>query len=184
MKKSNRAKIHIVEGVTCSGKTTLVRDILFVVGQNCGLLERPPEHKVGDDWIEHQKAVFDEYLTRFKLANGDLYADFSPFGCIPFTTAIMACYPPESEDKADRMNDLVRYMRESCDELCKQHMIYLHRYLTLDVESCWRRLSGRGRVGDNSWDYEFLEELIRHYDKFFSEAGLKILTNDRVIGLL
>lgn len=158
-----RSKIHVVEGVTCSGKSTTVKDILLVLGENAGLIEHPPRHEWSSDWKEHQRQVFDEYYSRFWDAEGEFYADFSPFACIPFCLAIEAHYGID-------MSDLVGEMLDACNLLCQRHLIYLHRYFKVGLDTVLSRLATRQRKGDDTWDAGFLAELIKQYDIYFTQT--------------
>lgn len=158
-----RSKIHVVEGVTCAGKSTVVRDIVSVLGANAGLIEHPPRHEWSSDWKEHQRQVFNEYYSRFWDAEGEFCADFSPFACIPFCMAIQEHYGVD-------MDALITEMRDACNLLCKRHILYLHRYFRVDVDTVLKRLALRKRAGDDTWDESFLPVLIKYYDAFFTEA--------------
>lgn len=157
------ATIRFIEGMTCCGKTTLVKG-LHEIDMRPILLEHPPRLDFDADWGAHQRRVFEDYYKAFDNSRGEVFADFSPFACVPFTMACMdAGYIGEDECTAT-----VRWMVERFNEdLCLHHRCFLHRYLREPLAEIERRLSTRGRLGDDQWDRELLVAIKQRYDEFF-----------------
>lgn len=156
------ATIRFIEGMTCCGKTTLVKG-LHEIDMRPILLEHPPRLDFDADWGAHQRRVFEDYYKAFENARGEIFADFSPFACVPFTMACMdAGYISEDEGTAT-----VRWMTERLNVLCLHHRCHLHRYLREPLAEIERRLSTRGRLGDDQWDRDLLVAIKQRYDEFF-----------------
>lgn len=172
-----RNKIYMVEGITCSGKTTMIKDITSVMPYST-MLEHPPRLDDTDNWEEHQNRVFDAFFRAYAESEKDVYTDFSPFAVIPFT---VACYDMGYINE-ETLRSMLMSFASQCDDLCKRHLIYLHRYLHIGLDLCLLRLERRARLGDDTWDEELLSVLIPRYDEFFVGGGLK-MKKDRVVGV-
>lgn len=168
---------YVIEGATCAGKTTFTRSIQNVYGGHV-ILEHPPLDKgQAPDllaYYQHQLNVFGSFRASFDDApTGTWYVDYSPFGCIPFTKALV-------DVGAEACAPLIPYMIKECNALCKRHMIYLHRYLPIEYEVGRQRLLHRGRRGDDSWSEDLLRAIYRRYDEFFGGGGLDLTTSNRI----
>lgn len=173
---TTKSRIYIVEGCTCSGKTSMVKSIASIIPV-VTLLEHPPRLDDTSDWVAHQRNVFKEYFEAFWNSDGDFYADFSPLACIPFEQALsdVDLITPEDAQRE------IETMRTQCNRLCKRHSIYLHRFLWVDLETTLQRLEQRGRNGDDTWDVELLRALLIRYREFF-ENGLE-MRQYRIVGV-
>lgn len=169
---------YVIEGATCAGKTTFTRSIQAVYGGHV-ILEHPPLEKgQAPDllaYYQHQLNVFESFRASFDDAPfGTWYVDYSPFGCIPFTRALVdigieACAP------------LIPYFIKECNALCRRHTIFLHRYLPVQYEVARERLLRRGRRGDDTWSEELLRAVYKEYDTFFADGGLQLGRDDRIV---
>lgn len=171
---------YIIEGATCSGKTTLTRSIQVNYSGHV-ILEHPPLSKgqAPDlaSYYEHQLNVFESFMAYFDGAPFGLwYVDYSPFGCIPFTRALVrtgidACAP------------LIPYFIRQCNELCKRHELYLYQYMSVEYHIMRQRLIHRKRKGDDTWSEELLRALCEEYDEFFQNGGLILGAGNRITGV-
>lgn len=163
--------IRFIEGMTCCGKTTLVQG-LHEIDLRPILLEHPPRLDFGDDWVGHQRRVFEAYYEAFRRSHGEVFADFSPFACIPFTLACQDAGYITLEDCVEMVN----WMVDRLNTLCTEQSCYLYRYLKEDLVEIHRRLSTRGRLGDDQWDPALLACVRSRYDEFF-DWGHFLLTD-------
>lgn len=154
--------IRFIEGMTCCGKTTLVQG-LHEIDLRPILLEHPPRLDFGDDWVGHQRRVFEAYYEAFRRSRGDVFADFSPFACVPFT---LACQDA-GYITLEGCVEMVNWMVDRLNILCAEQSCYLYRYLKEDLAEIHRRLSTRGRLGDDQWDPALLACVRSRYDEFF-----------------
>lgn len=157
--------IYFIEGMTCCGKTTCVKG-LYEIDMRPILLEHPPRLDFSSDWLGHQRRVFEDYMQAFEGASvgkGSVYADFSPFACIPFTRACSDVGLIDEED----CHSLCAYMCACLNVFCHSNKVYLYRYLSEPVSEIERRLSCRGRRGDDGWDRDLLVAIKKRYDEFF-----------------
>ena len=174
---NNFKEFHIIEGVTCSGKTTVSKQIQSVYGTQC-LMEHPPLDKgqaplTEMDYYAHQERVFNAFLAEYRNApDGVWYVDYSPFGCLPFTKALV-------DVGLTGCADLIPMMAKELNALCKYAHCYLHRYLPIDIHECLHRLENRARRGDDTWNQELLGRLIVRYDEFF-QNDLVLKRDDRI----
>lgn len=175
-----RTTIHVIEGVTCSGKTTMLNDICAIMGysklQECP--PKPPEDYTDDAIFIHQRMVFYDFLRAYWNAQNDSYADFSPLGCIPFE---MALYDSGLITKSVAQHDLDTMLRE-CNNLCKKYRIVLHRFLDIDASVCLNRLRKRNRAGDDTWKVETIFNLVKRYREFFNNS-LVLRRGGRIMGV-
>lgn len=157
--------IYFIEGMTCCGKTTCVKG-LNEIDMRPILLEHPPRLDFSSDWADHQRRVFEDYMQAFEGAacgKGCVYADFSPFACIPFTRA---CADVGLIDEA-LCNTLCTYMCARLNVFCHSNKVYPYRYLSEPLGEIEARLSRRGRRGDDGWDHDLLVAIKKRYDEFF-----------------
>lgn len=171
---------YIIEGATCSGKTTLTRSIQVNYSGHV-ILEHPPLSKgqAPDlaSYYEHQLNVFESFMAYYDGAPFGLwYVDYSPFGCIPFTRALVrtgidACAP------------LIPYFIRQCNELCKRHELYLYQYMSVEYHIMRQRLIHRKRKGDDTWSEDLLRALCDEYDDFFQNGGLLLGAGNRITGV-
>lgn len=167
MPRKNNKQFYFIEGVTCSGKSTFVKSIMSVYGNHV-LLEHPPISKKGqcptwDTYRAHQETVFNDFLYQLhNCPDGVWYVDYSPFGCFPFTKALI-------DLGCEECASLLPQMKSALDALCRRYDCVLHRYLPITLHECIHRLESRNRLGDDTWDKTFLSYLIKRYDEFFTQ---------------
>jgi len=171
--------IYFIEGCTCAGKSTLVKQILS------------GEKKLGDynvsDWIhapkhtpepmndntsivDRQFYVFTSFVSQFlaMIATGKNYlADFSPWGVIPFSLAYLKLVKGEERqrllEQTERQNDFLIDLTKMYDEQLK-----CISYLKADAAVIKERLKNRRRAGDDFWTDEFIENVVKEYNNMFS----------------
>lgn len=173
-------RIDVVEGMTCAGKTTCVMDIGAVHGVDM-LLEHPPRLDFDpNDWLGHQRLVFEAYMEAFNKVDKDCFADFSPLACIPFT---MACIDVGFIGETEGLSSVLSMMAD-CNRLLRRHRVFLHRYFSLPLADIKARLASRKRAGDDTWPPNLLAAIKERYDEFFEgENWLTRRKNGRIIAV-
>lgn len=169
--------IYYIEGCTCSGKSTLAKELVNYYEGFELAPEHTPDHERMKDLSlpEKQKIIFFDFLNHFETLRqtGKNYiCDFSPWGVIPFSyaicnsTAIMG-----AENFVKDWSLLNAQFTEICDNYFNMNRenIQCIAFLSLPKNAIKERLIARNRAGDDLWNDRFIKELILQYNWLFAE---------------
>lgn len=201
--------IYFIEGVTCSGKSDeLFRVENKKDGARPHEFARESElYSFLDDWaqfkpvfipetftnpetgiVDRQTDLFHNMLESFlrRVFRNDcaknirILADYSPFGCIPFTSALATFH------NNGALHYSAQYMKDVLNLLLKSGIdLRLQRYLRTSPDEVIDRMKRRNRKGDAEIAgipliKDFFSVLCSEYDRFFMN-DLQMTSERRVI---
>lgn len=166
--------IYYIEGCTCSGKSTLAKELVnYYEG-----FELAPEHTPNHEKMknlslpEKQKIIFFDFLNHFETLRqtGKNYiCDFSPWGVIPFSSALRQLKTTITDEEKDQLSELTLQFKNICLQYFSMnyHEIQCFAYLFLPPHAILTRLKNRKRQGDCLWNFMFIGFLVMEYNKLF-----------------
>lgn len=178
--------IYFIEGPTCAGKSTLAAKLMAQTEISIAPEHTPPPLSETPSITQRQDRLFADFVSQFAdmIASGrDYIADFSPLGVIPFCRA----YADFLEEQGD--SETPENLRKLANKQHRFMMIFketfgdymhFHKYLSIDEEGIKARLKNRNRNGDDCWNPEFLNLLVKEYDKYFAELEWKPIEAERL----
>lgn len=165
--------IYYIEGCTCSGKSTLAKELVnYYKG-----FELAPEHTPNHAKMknlslpEKQKIIFFDFLNHFETlrqTGKDYICDFSPWGVIAFNWALCKFFNNSGHD-ADQIKEDNGFFLEICSNYFNLNKnIKCLAFLDQPSYIIQKRLETRAREGDNLWDSVFIDKLCDKYKKLFA----------------
>ena len=168
--------IYYIEGCTCSGKSTLAKELVNYYEGFELAPEHTPEHEKMQNLspLEKQKIIFFDFLHHFETLRqtGKNYiCDFSPWGVIPFNYALCYSTGIPSEKNVEVWSLLNAQFTQICESYFDMNRgkIQCIAFLSLPKEAIKERLIARSRAGDELWNDRFVNELARQYNWLFAE---------------
>lgn len=161
--------IYVLEGCTCSGKSTMAKKLSEEMQIEIAPKHTPEPMKTGDSILARQEMVFTSFVNQYLamiLSGKDYIADFSPWGVIPFSIAYAKYLNNDvtfellslAQSQHLFLNELKRYYEEQLNQ-----KLYLHA----DFQTITDRLKSRGRIGDDFWNENFIKRLVDEYNRYF-----------------
>lgn len=196
-------EFKIIEGMFCSGKSSMLTDVAQVLDlREFDVLREPTTPFCpSSTHSETQRALFDTYVAAWTresdvyeaaggaavLGDKTIWTDFSPLGCVPFTRALAAV--EEDAVERGRLEELADGMVAVLNRICRRWRVTLHRYLpSPTVAEVLRRLRRRDRRGDEAIYDQPPEELwwmalVGAQYNFFFDTLVDVTSQGRVRGV-
>ncbi|MCQ2209130.1 MAG: deoxynucleoside kinase [Paludibacteraceae bacterium] len=169
--------VLVIEGVTASGKTTLVNRLLEKHPEwKLAPEPTPPPVEEGQDLLERQGKIFQSFMDHcLKLINADetYLLDYSPAGCVAFSLALA-----KYENNDDYLGQAAMF-----NDVCQKYDWHIIAFLDPTPEEVKTRLRRRARRGDDAWDPLFLEILCDEYKKYFKDIPVSEVYKDEIAKL-
>lgn len=165
--------IYYIEGIMCSGKTTLAKKLEHEAGYIISPEPTPAPFSESTSIVNRQNNIFNTYIEHFDHlidSSTSFLCDYSPFGVLPFELALSewSLLQGNTDDYINLhraaiahqsfLNQKKKQWGDSCIQL---------GYLTIEEDVIIKRLQQRNRTGDSDWPCDFIKILKHKYDWYF-----------------
>jgi hypothetical protein len=176
--------IQYIEGLMCSGKTTLVNKLL-TAEKKIAPEPTPPPLSDNVTLEERQQSIFESYISSFEklIYDSQVYlCDYSPWGIIPFEMGLSewSLINGNLEESfilsrlAEKHHKMLIIKQVEWKDRC-----VMVKFLSARTATIIKRLVSRNREGDNLWPMPMVALLNKYYNNYF-----KFLEDNKILNIL